>query len=68
MPAHFVDQEAEYLAWLRAHPRSHVVNTYRNPAAAEPRLHCATCWTIDGTRHATQTTRGYSKVCADTVR
>ena len=48
-----------------ARPRR--VNTYRTPSASYLKLHRAACRTIDGTRHATHTTRDYSKVCADTV-
>lgn len=67
MLAHFVGPEAEYLAWLRAHPRGYVVNTYRTPSASYLKLHRATCWTIDGTREANYTSGDYSKVCAETV-
>lgn len=44
----FVDDDEGYVAWLRAHPESYVVNADRPPNASYVRLHRSTCRTVSG--------------------
>jgi hypothetical protein len=44
----FIDDDPGYLDWLAANPRSFVINSARNPAAAHMVLHRAKCGTIGG--------------------
>lgn len=66
----FKDDDAGYLQWCARHPDGRVANTRRSINANYLVLHVATCRAI--TEHLDMelkpggfTTRGYSKVCAD---
>jgi predicted RNase H-like nuclease len=52
----YVDDDAGYLEWIGAHPRSFVLSTYRKPTPAYLMLHHASCWTI---RVRSNWTKGY---------
>lgn len=65
----FLDDEASYTGWLRAHPRGYVVNAERTPSKRYLKLHAAVCPTISQlTGKGTNFTRTYRKVCATDVR
>ncbi len=72
MPAHpvqeFVDNEAGYLSWLKAHSEGLVLNAARTRAPSYMVLHRATCPLIGqysrDTRPGSFTRREYIKICA----
>ena len=43
---HFVDDDAGYRMWLRAHGNGFVLNAYRNPTPSYLKLHRAGCLTV----------------------
>jgi len=45
----FLDDDAGYLAWLKANPGGFVLNANRSPTRGYLKLHRATCWSINGT-------------------
>ena len=62
----FLDDDAGYLAWTRAHPAGFVLNAHRNPGASYLKLHRATCHTVTGNpARGTVWTRAYSKHCSE---
>ena len=63
----FVDDDPGYLAWLEAHPRGVVLNTWSRPIPAYLVLHRAGCRTIGRTLANRSLTHTYTKVCADTA-
>ena len=67
MVAWFCDDDAGYLAWLRANARGFVVNCAREPSADYLVLHRSDCFTISGrpSRGDTWTTT-YAKACGAT--
>lgn len=61
----FRDDDAEYLAWLAAHPEGYVINILRGHNAATARMHHAGCRTISGQNPSGGSFVGqYVKVCA----
>lgn len=56
----FTTNDAEYLAWLKAHPQGYVLNSYRSPTPNYLILHRAWCSSIQKTIGV-----AYLKVCAD---
>jgi hypothetical protein len=61
------DQDAGYIAWLRAHPDGFVVNTHLPPGPGYLILHRASCKTISRDLPGVRSwTRRYGKACAST--
>lgn len=64
----FVDDEAGYAGWLRAHVAGYVLNCHRQPQASYLVLHRATCHTISGIpARGLSWTVDYAKVCSDSA-
>jgi hypothetical protein len=65
MVTKFVDADADYLAWIEAHPNGFVVNAYRVPTAHYLIIHRASCGTISGTpARGDRWTTEYCKACS----
>jgi hypothetical protein len=62
----FVDDDAGYLAWLRANPTGYVVNTARSPHPDYLILHRASCRHLTA-RHGQHLTAQYVKIVSPTV-
>jgi hypothetical protein len=64
----FRDDDADYLAWIAAHPDGYVINIARNYYVTAARVHHADCWTINRqTASGNAWTGPYVKVCAERV-
>jgi hypothetical protein len=63
----FIDEDAEYLAWVERHPEGFVVNADRTPRAEELVLHRGSCFTIRNPKKpkGAWTHRDYIKVCSE---
>ncbi len=67
MVAWFFEDDAGYVAWLRANPSGFVVNCEREPKARYVVFHRAGCSTISGTpSNGGSWTSAYAKACAST--
>lgn len=62
----FEDDDRDYLFWTSQNSHGFVVNCYRNPTTDYLMLHCADCYTINGT-NLPWTTGDFAKVCSPTV-
>ena len=58
----FIDDDAGYRAWLRAHPRGFVVSCHRVPTPWLLRLHRVRC-----IKDLAPQTTDFRRVCADTA-
>jgi hypothetical protein len=56
--------DAEFQAWLDAHPHGFVVNCYRNPTPSYLKLHRANCHTIRSDQRQNYAGHDYLKVCS----
>jgi 5-methylcytosine-specific restriction protein A len=67
----FDNRDKPYLAWLKSHPSGFVLNRRRGKSDGYLVLHRATCAKIQDYNEMARpggfTTRGYIKICADTV-
>jgi hypothetical protein len=63
----FIDDDADYFAWIDANPTGFVVNCYRNPTPTYLFLHRSTCYHIQHWEGRTLTEGAYRKVCAPMV-
>jgi hypothetical protein len=62
----FVDDDAGYLAWLEAHPRGYVLNTFPHMRSAYLVLHRTTCGTLNRRlAKGREWTHLYGKACSD---
>ncbi len=61
----FIDDDAGYLAWVRAHPDGFVVNAPRSGGSVPLILHGARCTFISSVIRSNYTTTSYYKVCAE---
>jgi hypothetical protein len=68
MAVKFQDDDDAYLNWLSGHPDGFVLNCERHPKPDYLILHAASCHSITRLQPAARRwTKGYVKVCADTV-
>jgi hypothetical protein len=62
----FVDDDAGYVAWLEAHPRGYVLNTFSHMSSSYLVLHRATCGTVNRPlAKGREWTHQYGKACSD---
>lgn len=66
----FVDDDAGYMAWMRANPKGFVLNCERRPRPEYLMLHRSLCAHIteDDSTMSNWTTKNYIKVCSTEVR
>ena len=65
MPIRFIDNDEDYLQWVKTHFNGYVVNSYRNPTPSYLILHCATCGSISSEKIRNYTTTSYIKTCSE---
>ncbi len=67
----FDDDDGPYLAWLREHPDGYVLNRRRGKSDDYLVLHRASCQRVQDYNEMARpggfTTRGYIKVCSDSL-
>jgi hypothetical protein len=62
----FVDDDAGYLAWLEAHPRGYVLNTFPQMSSSFLVLHRTTCGTVNRPlAKGREWTYPFGKACSD---
>jgi len=62
----FVDDDAGYLAWLEAHPKGYVLNTFPHMSSSFLVLHRTTCGTVNRPlAKGREWTHLYGKACSD---
>ena len=65
----FEDDDAGYMAWVKAYPDGLVLNVRRKPDPTYVVLHRASCGYISTERHkaGAYTGRGYRKICSHSM-